>query len=313
MELNPDIIVDQEPISALWAVDPKEVNIRPSSEALAEIKHFLGGAFTQLHSIYICADKEESPAEAKLRMLEFLYPLNLGQTLPPEVCHYPASTRTEWVEIILDCAHDHNDKIILITSHGRSAIGTFFLGSFASEILQKSDIPILFLSSYRFKERGGHRALFATDLSENSRTAFMVFLDFVKGKTSEVFLCHIVKLPLEPTLEKAAKMKKTMSLPDYFVEYKKEWARVEIEEFLAEINTDQFNIKVLQVVEASKGALSHSIEKIVKREGVRLVGVATHGKPFENFWQRSVTQGLLSSQKFNLWVCGPRCLSAQKR
>jgi len=306
MELSPEVIKAEEPVSALWAIDPKEVNILPSAGTLAEIKHFLGGAFSQVHPIYICADKNESLEEARAQMLEFLYALKLGPTLPPEAYRSSSEKRTEWAERILSLAHSQKDKVLLVTSHGRSAIGTFFLGSFASEILQKSDIPILFLSSHPFKKNGQHKVLFATDLSEDSKKAFVKFLDFVKGKTAEVILCHIVNLPLKPSVEKAAKMEKIMSLPDYFVEYQKEWARVEIEEFLTGMSEEKLNVKVVSVVEESRDSLPQAIEGIGKREGVRLVGVAAHGKPFEKFWLGSAVQGLLSSQKFNLWVYGPK-------
>lgn len=308
MELNPDIGSASEPFSALWAIDPHELSIRPSAGSLAEMKHLLGDSFTQLHPIYICGDESKILEEAKLQMHKFLQTLNLGHTGQPEVYRASSSKRTEWVQKVLSLAHDEQDKIILVTSHGRSLVGTLFLGSFAKEILQRSDIPILFLSSRPFTQKSGHKVLFATDLSQSSKAAFLRFLDFVKGKTSEVILCHIVKLPLSPSVEKVAKIEKLMSLPDYFVEYQKEWARVEIEEFLAKLGQNNFKFKLISIVEESRDTIAHAIEEVVHREGVKLVGVASHDRSSEKFRWGSVALELLPKQDFNLWVCGPKCL-----
>lgn len=297
MELNPDGALNAQSVSALWAIDPREVGVRPSEGALAEIKHFLGDTFTQVHPIYVCADEKESLEEARVKMLEFLYSLRLDQTWPPEVCRSASAKRADWAESLLDLAHQQKDKIILVTSHGRSALGTIFLGSFASELLQISDIPVLFFSAQKIQVGNRHKVLFATDLSENSRIAFCEFLDFVQGKTSEVILCHILKLPMEP---------------DYFLEYQKEWARVELEKFLSGTLKENVHPRVLNVIEESQEPVAQAIGKVAKREGVKLVGVATQGKPFEKFWSESVAQSLLPLQSFNLWVYGPHCSSSRK-
>jgi nucleotide-binding universal stress UspA family protein len=292
-------------IRALWAIDPTEVRLRPSLEALQNVRHFLGGNFEHVHPTYIYSDDELSKESAQEKVSEFLKPLPLDGILPSDVYLSRSRKRADWAQQILDLAHERQDRIIILTSHGRSTMGNFFLGSFAKEILQKSDLPLLFITHEQPAFAKGEKVLFATDFSDGSEQAFKEFLKFVKGKASEVILCHIINYPL-PSYSAAAAGGVVIPLPDYFIAEQKEWASRQVEKWMTEVRKLDMNVHLQSVVEESMSGSSAAIEKVANAERVGVIGLASHVGPIERIALGSVTQDLLASQKYNLWISGPR-------
>lgn len=292
-------------VSALWAVDPSEDNLHPRAEALTEVRPFLGGGFLRVHPVYVCSEESTGMQKYQVQVREYLKPLNLGPMADVEVVYSPSNKRSDWVDRILDIAKNKNAQLILLTSHGRSAIGTFFLGSFAQELLQKSTLPVLFLSPRRAKVAQTEKVLFATDFSEESKAAFVKFLQLVKDKTSDLILFHAFNFPILPmTAAQGAGL--FTPLPDSFVEEQKEWVDREIVRWIEEAHKTNIKIHFQSLVEESLTSAAVAIEKVAERENVSLVGLVSHVGPVARLALGSVTQELLSSQKLNLWVCGPK-------
>ncbi|MBS1972604.1 MAG: universal stress protein [Bdellovibrionales bacterium] len=291
-------------IPALWAIDPTETQLRPSVEALQNVRHFLGGDFTHVHPAYIYDDDRLSREKALEKVREFLKPLPMGEMLPSDVFLSHSGKRAEWAEQVLKLAHQRQDEVIILTSHGRSALGNLFLGSFAKELLQTSDLPLLFITHQKPLFAKGEKVLFATDFSEGSEKAFHEFLKFVKNKASDLILCHIINFPL-PAYSAASASGVAIPVPDYFLEEQKAWAEQRIQQWLKEAQKLGMKIKLQSIVEESMSGSSAAIERVAKAEKVGLIGLASHAGPFERIALGSVTQDLLASQKCNLWISGP--------
>ncbi|MGZ3802950.1 MAG: universal stress protein [Pseudobdellovibrionaceae bacterium] len=292
--------------SILWAIDPSETQLLPAKEAVSEIRHFLGGDFSQVHPVYISS--EESRDAARVRVQKYLQLLDLGPTAEIEVLFSASHKRSDWVEKILNLARVQRAQCILLTSHGRSAIGALFLGSFSSELLQKSSLPILFMSPHRMpgvqKEHTREKVLFTTDFSKESKMAFKSFLQFIKGKTSEMILFHAVDFPIL-SMSAADVGGVSVGIPDSFVVEQRRWADHEIHAWLEEARSTSVNIHFQALVEDSLVSPAVVIQRLAERENVGLIGLTSHAGAMEKWTLGSVTQNLLSSQKFNLWVCGP--------
>ncbi|HEY8269305.1 MAG TPA: universal stress protein [Pseudobdellovibrionaceae bacterium] len=293
-------------VSAVWAVDPTDSNLRPGTEALTEIRHFLGGGFSRVHPVYIYSDETQVMQNSQIQsqVQEYLKPLHLGETGEIETIFTASSKRADWAKKILQIAHSQKAQLILLTSHGRSTLGSFVLGSFAHEILRKSDVPVLFISPSSIKTAKTEKVLFATDFSKESKAAFQDFLQLIKGKTSEVILFHSINLPIL-SMSVAQGGGLSMSLPDSYLQNQKEWADSEIHHWLEEVPKSDMKIQFHPLVEDSLTSPAAAIEKIAERENVGLIGLTSHAGPVTRLIFGSVTQDLLSSQKFNLWVCGP--------
>ncbi|MBS1972617.1 MAG: universal stress protein [Bdellovibrionales bacterium] len=302
VELTPQTIKEKEFVNAVWAIDPYEQKMAPHKSTLKVIARLLGGGFSKVHPIYVCPKSDQGLGEARNQMQNFMMFLDLGDTEPFHVYSEPSSDRSERVEKVLNIAHEHNAKVVLLTSHGRSSLGATFLGSFARDLLNKSDIPIIFINPHTSSYVVSDKVMFATDFSEQSKVAFQEFLNLVRGKTSEIILCHVLSFPYEYV--DAYGM--SMPLLNYYREDQKEWAEREAQRWIKEAEGKDINIRLNNIMEESLSAPAHSIKAIAEREKVALIGLVSHVGPIEKLVIGSVTRDLMSSQKFNLWVCGPR-------
>jgi len=289
---------------ALWAVDPSEQYLRPSVEALTEIKHFLGNGFLHVHPVYVCAEESTPLEQAQTQVREYLKPLDLGTTANVEIVYAPTNSRSDWVKRILRVADKQNVQVILLTSHGRSTLGAFFLGSFAYELLQKSTLPVLFLNPQRKKAVGNEKVLFATDFSAGSKAAFYEFLKLVKGKVSDFILFHAINFPML-SLNEAQAAGVVASIPESFFNDQRAWAQSQIDSWMKEAQQIGIQIRFQPLIEESLTSAAEAIETVAERENVGLIGLVSHVGPIARLAVGSVTQDLLSAQKFNLWVCGP--------
>lgn len=295
----------EAPTPVLWGVDPKEAKLRPSTEALANVRQFLGGNFSAVHPVYICGDDEVSLEAARADILAYLRPLELGPTAEPTVYRSPSGKRSEWVERFLNVAHGQKSQLVLLTSHGRSTLGAIFLGSFAYELLQKSTVPVLFMNPHQQMAAKKDRVLFASDFSAESKVAFIKFLKLVEGKVSEVILLHVVSMPIQ-AMSVAQASGVMVPLPPDFIEEQKEWAAKETEHWIEEARKLNVSMHFEQMVTESWSSPVATIEKVAMDKHVGLVGLASHIGPIAKLAVGSVAQDLLNSQKFNLWICGPK-------
>jgi nucleotide-binding universal stress UspA family protein len=300
--------LDSQYVTALWAVDPSEYGLLPGVEVVTEIRSLLGGGFLGVHPVYVCSEEGAGAQKAKdkiqAQVRGYLNTLDLGPMAEVEVVYSPSNKRSDWVDGILHIAQDQKAEVILLTSHGRSTLGVFFLGSFANELLQKSTTPLLFISPRRAKEAQLEKVLFATDFSEESKVAFQKFLRLVKGKVSDLILFHSVYYPIL-SMSAAQAGGLFTPMPDSFMEDQKEWVEREIEVWLKEAQKSDVKIHFHSLVEDSLTSAAAAIEKVAERERVGLIGLVSHVGPVAKLALGSVTQDLLPSHKFNLWVCGP--------
>lgn len=302
MELTPQTIKENESVNAVWAIDPYEQKVIPDKNTLKAIARILGGGFSRVHPVYVCPKADQALEEARSQMQNFMMFLDIGGTEVPHVYYQPSGDRSKRVEQVLSIAHSQDAKVILLTSHGRSSIGATFLGSFARDLLDRSDIPIIFINPHRSVYDISEKVMFATDFSDQSKLAFQKFVDLVKGKASEVILYHVLSFPYDY----ADAYGMSIPLLNYYRGDQIEWAEREAQRWIKEAQGKDINIRLHSIMEDSLSGRAHSIEAFAEREKVGLIGLVSHVGPVEKLIVGSVTRDLMSFQKFNLWVCGPR-------
>lgn len=290
--------------SIIWAVDPTEEKLRPSPAALASIRHLLGGTFAHVHPVYICADEKISLEDAQRYVNEYLQPMNLGPLFPPQVYRPSTQKRSEWAERVLNLAYAQKAKLILLTSHGRSSVGAFFIGSFVREIIQKANIPVLVITSKNTSAAKDSQALFATDFSESSKKSFLSFLELVQGRVSEVILCHVIGLSIQGS-EVALAYGGPVIIPEILIKEQTQEARVKMKQWLQEARATYKDIDFKENILHAAVSPDATIQELGDKEHVGLIGVAAHTGPLEGLFFGSVTQALIASQKFNLLISGP--------
>lgn len=302
MELVPHPISEPQLVNAIWAIDPYEKKTIPNAKALKIVNRLLGGGFSKVQPIYICPENRLALDEARNQTQNFILFLEVGETIAPRVYSDPNGNRSEWAERILELARSQNAQVILLTSHGRSSIGAAFLGSFARELLSKSDIPILFINPREPDYEVSDKVMFATDFSDISKAAFEKFLDFVSGKTSEVILCHVLSYPYDY----ADAYGMSVTHVGHYMQDQAEWAENQVQRWIKDAKNRNLKVHLQNILSESLSAPALALTSIAEREKVGLIGLVSHVGPLERLVVGSVTRELMSSQKFNLWVCGPK-------
>lgn len=109
---------------------------------------------------------------------------------------------------ILESAKDHQADFIIVGSRGRNKVREMLMGGTATEVLQRSELPVFLLrmdiqglqdnpGERRLIVRGGgismlHHVLHATDFSETADRAFEVVRDLDRqGKIEKISLIHV--------------------------------------------------------------------------------------------------------------------------
>jgi nucleotide-binding universal stress UspA family protein len=111
---------------------------------------------------------------------------------------FPARTAVRWGEpwqAICECAESERAQLIAMTTHGRSGIRRWGLGSVANKVVHESPIPVLLVSPEEAgptPEAKIKRILVPIDGSELSQTAIPYAGDFARTVGATVVVVHVV-------------------------------------------------------------------------------------------------------------------------
>lgn len=87
--------------------------------------------------------------------------------------------------------------VVVMATHSRGALGSFFLGSVAQEVLRSGGRPVLAVPPAALAPADGYRRIvLATDLSEPSRRAFPLAALLALRFDAAVFVVYVVPRPL---------------------------------------------------------------------------------------------------------------------
>lgn len=104
-------------------------------------------------------------------------------------------------EEILRFAEDQQVDLIVMGTHGRTALSRFFLGSVAQKIVHHAPCPVMTLRVSNEKTEPAptyRRLLVPTDFSEQSRKALQLAAEWVENG-GMIDLLHVVEYPVHPT------------------------------------------------------------------------------------------------------------------
>jgi nucleotide-binding universal stress UspA family protein len=98
---------------------------------------------------------------------------------------------------VLRRVRERNPDLIVMASHSRGALGSFFLGSVAQQVLQNAGRPVLVIGpGCRTRPDTYARVVVATDLSEVSRRAFPIAGLLASRFDADVVAVYAVPRPL---------------------------------------------------------------------------------------------------------------------
>lgn len=189
-------------------------------------------------------------------------------------------------ESILETAVEERASMIALSTHGRTGVARWILGSVAEKILQASPLPVLVARSFPLPGSQGHweslpirRFLVPLDGSLLSLAALDPLLHLARGVDANVTLLHVT----EPS------------------PYDGRWEQPE--ETLKEADRLLRSACIPATVEHRKGDPGEQILKVEESGAIDLVAMTTHGRSGPSRWVfGSVTAKVLRSTTVPLLV-----------
>ncbi len=194
---------NQKPFRIVWAVDPlgEEWNFQLAGakffQKLAEQASievypiFLYGSYPLEYRLYsppVLDQASREKAQSSLDVIRKECPIREMKDLEILVAGY--TNLKEGVVNLIDRATALNADAIFATTHARKGVTRWIIGSFAEALMEKSTVPLLISNPESKVEWSPSSALFATDLSDESRCAFRQFLPLAAALRSKVTIYH---------------------------------------------------------------------------------------------------------------------------
>jgi nucleotide-binding universal stress UspA family protein len=176
---------------------------------------------------------------------------------------------------ILDFAQKNNVGLIAISTHGRTGISRWALGSIANKVLQKSHIPLFLVRSKGIEEvleeRKLRKILVPLDGSPFAE-GVVPFVEEIAGGMSEVILLKVIE---------------SFSIPQSSALYVSDWGKM-VKDYIAsaESETEQYLTKYESALREKDikvssiwlhGSPAQTILKYAMDKSVDLIAISTHG------------------------------------
>lgn len=301
----------------ILATDIFETENDPAPSSVAALNEWVSQQGFQIRPIYITA-----PSTADLS-LGYVVPVkeleqkleahvkNLGfqPTLPAQVLIDDTCSRRGRIGCFLDYAEKEGAAAIALTSHGRSGIDRFMLGSFAEAVLRESPWPVFFLTSeegWRPTRDQKRTIFFTTDFSAASREAFGQFLSRFHLGDSRVVIFHSVNFPV-PYAPVG-----TEYVPENYFAEQEAWAKQMGAEWTALGKAAGVDTRADIRYGGMNMLTGKDVLAAARAEGSSLLVMATASGPVERTLLGSVAFDLFRARQVPVLVYGPMAVAAAK-
>jgi nucleotide-binding universal stress UspA family protein len=202
-------------------------------------------------------------------------------TLPAQVTFKPVVVAGNAAQQIIDYAEKNNFGLIILTSHGRSGLAPWSVGSTVQKILHlNSTIPLLLVKAQETpgKQEDIFRSiLLPLDQSQLGEAAVPYIIDLTNKFESDVTLLHVIE---------QGKHIHTIGGLNYvrFLDQDITRAKTEAEKYLNKVAARFLGTKARTAQEVRVGEPAHEILKIVSQQEHCLIAIASHGHSGINAW-----------------------------
>lgn len=292
----------------LWAFDPFETELTLEKTAVSDVVKLAERMNAAIEPVYVFTPflgiETINPKEVANRIVDQFKKLAI-KISEPTVLINRSSSLSRGVEVFTDYAISTAAPLIVVSSHGRRGLARMVFGSFAEALLTIAKVPLLFLSRDEAQDVGDFdKALFATDFSTVSETAFDTFLKEAKGLFKELIIYHDISFSAEMlTYGTFAGVGAPLSghlLADHL-----EWAKEEAKSYVKKATKKGF--LAVAVLEESPPNPAQSIVQKARTSGVDLVVMASQAGPAATVLLGSNARAVFRSGEFAVWAYGPRC------
>jgi nucleotide-binding universal stress UspA family protein len=182
---------------------------------------------------------------------------------------------------ILNLALEKNIELIAMTTHGRSGVAKLFLGSVASEVVRKSQLPVLLTRpNMKLSSRRIQRILVSVEGQETPKEILETVKSLAAGLKAEIVLFHAIPEVHDPApLWASPAVLGTSSTPERH-----------LQEMADALEEEGFVSWPVVAVGDPAGQILAQVTKL----DLDLIALATHGRTgLELILEGSVTAGVL--------------------
>jgi hypothetical protein len=275
----------------VWAVDPHDQDGMPSHSSLEALRNY------RVIPVAILENDKETNFE---QLKSYLNSCNVSRLEPPIILKgHPK--KSDWPDQLHAFALEHQAELIALTTHGRTGIARLFLGSFAERLLDRSYIPILFLSKEELSLSTSHRAIFATDFTIQSKKAFQTFLKFAKHSINEVIIYHANPIPLQ-TMAAA----EIAGVPDLYPENHNGEDAATAHLWRDELSATEPGIHLQGMINGNCTSIARGILETCAKDKIGVIGITAEKSLLEKSIFGSVAEELFRHQTGLVWVSNSR-------
>jgi nucleotide-binding universal stress UspA family protein len=174
---------------------------------------------------------------------------------------------------ILEIAGERDIDMIVMGTHGRSALSRFFLGSVAEKVVRHAPCPVLTVAHHRtgYRDQSQYRKiLVAFDFSQTSKSAVRRGLEFAEAYGATMEVLYVVEQAVLPPLDEIWKVSVQREVDDVVAS-----ARGVLADVLGKEGLEQLNLQV-QVGDAD-GKAEAEIVEYARSNSCDLIIMGTHG------------------------------------
>lgn len=183
---------------------------------------------------------------------------------------------------ILNYAEDNHIDLIVMGTHGRTAISHLLLGSVAERVIRLAKCPVMIFRKEATNLGTSKKMLVPIDFSDHSKLALRYALELATIFGSGVTLLHSIEQPLQPAFYAVGKVSVFEMNQELSQRAIDAMANFRNESGNQEINTDYI---------LAEGPAYHQIVNYTRKENFDLLVIATHGlRGLEHFLMGSTTE-----------------------
>jgi nucleotide-binding universal stress UspA family protein len=183
---------------------------------------------------------------------------------------------------IIKFADKSKVDLIIISTHGRSGIRRWMLGSIALKLLYGTCVPVLLVKSraHKISKVEFKKILVPLDGSSFSEASIPHVEQLTKGISGEVILLRVSEPPVLPA-------DRSPAIKPSWEEYR-DILMVEIQrealEYLQKVKTELEKSGAKVTAQAIMGKATESISQVAQKENVDLIAMTTHGRTGISRW-----------------------------
>ena len=188
-------------------------------------------------------------------------------------------------EEIVNYAEENKIDLILMGTHGRTAINHLLLGSVAERVIRMAKCPVMTIRKDS-KNLAPHQKILApVDFSEHSKLALRYALEIARIYRSEIALLHVIEQQIHPSFYLTGKTSIFEIDSDL-----KQRATDAMQSFRKELGNEEIQTSYL----LAEGTAYHEIVECAKKENFGLLVIATQGlRGLKHFLIGSTTEKVI--------------------